>query len=285
VRGDLPHVSVAKQWDCIKALSEFDLGRFLIQRGGLNGFWTHYAVMHPKQGRITGLNNRKEKFGELESFILNRSPVVLATQQRFAIFKNEIQKRVRNGCVFASIPSGLMADFLDLDYSHLSDFVLHGIDLDTESLEQAAVLAKEKMLFDRCRFSSQDAWNLHCYEKFDLVTSNGLNIYEPDDQKVIALYRQFYAALKTGGHLITSFLTPPPLPGNHSEWDMSKINAEDALLQKILFGDVLDCKWQVYRTEAQVKSQLSEAGFEIVDVIYDTARIFPTVVAQKRGRA
>ncbi|HEY2809937.1 MAG TPA: class I SAM-dependent methyltransferase [Rhabdochlamydiaceae bacterium] len=284
-RGNLPHANVEKQWELINALSQFDLGRFLIQHGGLNGFWTHYVVMHPFQGRITGLNNRKEKLNELESFLLDRAPTALAMQQRFVIFKQEIQKRVRENCVFASIPSGVMADLLDLDFSGLSHFVLHGIDLDAESLEQATALAKERGLFERCRFSFQDAWNLNYQEAFDLITSNGLNFYEADDQKVIVLYRQFHAALKAGGHLITSFLTPPPLPGNGSDWDLSKINPEDALLQKILFADILEGRWQVYRTEAHTKSQLCTAGFESVAIIYDAARIFPTIVAQKPGGA
>jgi SAM-dependent methyltransferase len=196
--------------------------------------------------------------------------------ERFIIFKKEIQKKVTEGCQFASIPSGLMADLLDLDFSQISSFNLHGIDLDSDSLEQASELAKEKALFGHCRFACQDAWNLELRTQFDLITSNGLTIYEADDEKVIELYRQFYKALKPRGCLITSFLTPPP-----TEWDLKKINSQDALMQKIIFADILECKWQVFRSEENVKRQLHSAGFGEIEVIYDDAHIFPTILAKK----
>jgi hypothetical protein len=51
-RGDLPHVSVKKQLELIEQLTEFELGRFLIEKGCLDGYWTHYVVTHPTQGRL-----------------------------------------------------------------------------------------------------------------------------------------------------------------------------------------------------------------------------------------
>lgn len=52
-------------------------------------------------------------------------------------------------------------------------------------------------------------------ETFHLIASNGLNIYEPEDDRVIQLYRGFHDALKPGGVLITSALTPPPTTPLH----------------------------------------------------------------------
>ncbi|MBS3903794.1 MAG: hypothetical protein KGZ39_00525 [Simkania sp.] len=127
----------------------------------------------------------------------------------------------------------------------------------------------------------KDAWAIDISEKFDLLTSNGLAFYEPNDTKVIALYRQFYNALKSTGILVTSFLTPPPSPGLVTEWKLDHINAQNALLQKILFFNILDSKWQAFRTEATVKSQLHQAGFQEIEVFYDEAHMFPTIVAKK----
>ncbi len=280
-RGDLPYISVEQQLDLLSALSEFDLGRFLIERGGLNGFWIHYAISHPMKGRLSGVNNQGQPLNKIEKYLLDRSPAAVATQQRFVIFKEETQERVVEGCEFASIPCGVMADLLDLDYSHITNFTLHGIDLDEESIEHATALAKEKGLLEQCRFSCQDAWDLKDTNRFDLITSNGLNIYEPDDEKVIELYRKFFSALKSGGCLITSFLTPPPIPGTITEWDVSKLDPKDVLLQKIIFTDILDGKWQAFRSEEKVVGQLRQAGFEEIEVIYDEAHVFPTIIAKK----
>jgi hypothetical protein len=280
-RGDLPYISVEKQLDLLEQLSEFALGQFLIERTGLNGYWTHYVITHPGHGRITGLNQFQKPFHPLEFFLLNHSPTCLATQQRFEIFKAQIQKRLFEGCCLASIPCGLMADLIDLDFSNLNEFSLHGIDLDPETLSQATRYAEEKKLVKNCSFSQKDAWDLKMPEKFDLLVSNGLNIYEPDDEKTIELYRQFYSCLKSQGTLITSFLTPPPIPGSKTEWDLKHVNQEDALMQKVIFSDILSAKWQVFRTEEEVKDHLKKAGFCDIEIHYDKAHIFPTVVATK----
>ena len=58
------------------------------------------------------------------------------------------------------------------------------------------------------------------------------------------------------------------------------VNSEHALLQKIVFADVLECKWQIFRSEELVRSQLLDAGFTEIEVFYDEAHIFPTVIAK-----
>ena len=174
-----------------------------------------------------------------------------------------------------------MGDLLDVDYSQVSDFTLHGIDLDPEALELASALARQKGLLDHCAFSCSDAWNLEIENQFDLLTSNGLTIYETDDEKVVELYRQFYRALKPEGYLITSFVTAPPVPGMKTEWDLKKVNTEDALRQKIIFADILEGNWQVFRSEESVKEQLKIAGFDEIEILYDDAHIMPTAIAKK----
>ncbi len=280
-RGNLPYVSVDEQLELLEQLAEFDVGQFLIERGGVNGYWTHYIITHPTIGRITNLDRHKKPFHPLEAFLLNSSPTCLATQERFSFFKAQIQQSIYEGCSLASVPSGLMGDLLDLDYSSLQTFTLYGIDLDPETLSQARSYAEEKGLLDHCQFYEKDAWALGMTEKFDVLASNGLAIYEPDDNKVVDLYRQFYSALKPGGILVTSFLTPPPAPGFQTEWMLEHVNPQDALLQKIIYVDVLGVKWQAFRTEETVKAQLKEAGFHETLILYDKAHIFPTVVTKK----
>ncbi len=275
------NISIQRQLELVDLIAQFDLGKFLIERGGLNGYWTHYIIKHPDNGRLTGLNDAGQPFNEIESFLLDRAPTVLATQQRFAIFKSEIQKRLKNGMRIASIPCGLMADLIDLDYSNLSDVTLIGVDIDQESIYSAQEYARLNNLENRCHFVKNNAWDLNISSELDLITSNGLAIYESDDRRVIQLYRGFFKALKPGGYLITSFLTPPISYGSQSEWKVDAVNTQDAILQKVIFSDILDCKWQIFRSEACVKAQLESAGFQEVEVRYDRAHIFPTIIAKK----
>lgn len=281
IRGDLPYASVDKQLELLEQLTEFEVGRFLIERGGANGFWIHHAVTHPTIGRLTNLDRHGKPFHPLETFLLDSAPITLATQERFSFFKAQIQQRISEGCCLASVPSGLMADLLDIDYSALENFTLYGIDLDPETLSQAKGYAEEKSLLEHCHFYEKDAWALGMTEKFDLLASNGLTIYEHDNNKVVDLYRKFYNALKPSGILVTSFMTPPPAPGFKTEWVLEHVNPQNALLQKIIFADVLGVKWQAFRTEETVRAQLKEAGFQEIEILYDKAHIFPTVVAKK----
>ena len=274
-RRDLPYITVEKQLDLLDLLVASDLGRFLIERGGLNGYWTYRAVSNPTLAI-------KPKLNAIEEFIFNKAPVVLATQERFQIFKEELQKRVAEDVVFASVPCGLMADLIELDFSGISRFTLTGIDIDAEAMEGGRLFAEEHGVSKYCEFIQQDAWNLDIKDRFDVLTSNGLSMYEPDDEKVTDLYREFFKAIKPGGCLITSFLTPPPIANQLSEWNQSRINGADALMQKIIFSDILNSKWQVFRSSETVKNQLEKAGFVSIEFIHDKASIFPTVIAKKQ---
>lgn len=273
-RGDLPYVSVEKQKQLIDQLMEFELGKFLmLEQGGIDGYWTHYIVTYPERRHL-------QELGNLETFLLEKAPTVLATQQRFKIFKEQTQKHLKEGCSLATIPSGVMSELLDLDFNAFSNFTLTGIDLDPSTFSLAKSYAEEKGLSSHCEFFQQDVWNLDMSQEFDVITSNGFTIYEPDDKKVIDIYRRFHNALKPEGILVTSFLTPPPIPGFKTEWKLECINPQNALLQKIIFADILDAKWQVFRSEEKVIAQLKEAGFSDVEIFYDEAHIFPTVVAK-----
>jgi SAM-dependent methyltransferase len=278
---DKPYVSVERQLALLQQLTEFDFGSFMLQNRGIDGYWTHYMLTHPWFGKKTGKNNRNVAMGELESFILNRAPTMLATQERFEIFLKLNQASVKSGAKLACIPCGMMGELLYLNFDQGEAVELTGIDYDPHTLLDAHDLALTRGLVDVVRLEQADAWDLKIENAFDLISSNGLTIYEPDDNKVKALFQEFFKALKPGGKLVTSFLTPPPTLTDACEWDFSQLNQDDLLLQKIIFVDILDMKFQCYRSTAFTQSQLESVGFARVEFFKDKANMFPTVVAYK----
>ncbi len=279
-RGDLPHATVQDQLDVLNQFCEFPLGRFILERKGANGFWTDYMLSHPEKGRLSGLNSEGKPFSALEDFFLNRCPIVVAHQERFKIFQDVTQKMLKENVVLASIPCGLSKDILTLDYSGISSFKLIGIDIDEESLTLARNLANEKGIAN-AEFLEQDAWQLQFNEELDIITSSGLNVYEPNPEKVLDLYRSFFKALKPGGSLIISVITYPPGETKETDWDLTGIAEEDLLLDQILHKDILDIKWRNFRSSNELSKEFEQVGFSKVSVFFDKHRIFPTIVAQK----
>ena len=275
--GDKSYTTVTQQLEFLDQLKQFDFGRFLLQNQGINGYWTHYMLTHPWSSQHT-----EKPLTSLENFILNRLPIMLATQERFEIFLRENQKQVKNAARLACIPCGMMGELLYLDYDNITNIELIGIDYDPDTLKDAKSLAEKQGLIHLTKLMQGNAWHLNLENAFDLITSNGLNIYEPDIAKVTELYRQFYKALKPNGKLVTSFLTYPPILTDKCEWDMSKVNQEDLLLQRIVLVDIIEVKFQSFSSTEQTKQQLESLGYCNIEFIYDKARIFPTVVATKK---
>ena len=273
--GDQPTATVAEQLDLLAGLSTFPLGRFLLEHRGLNAWWTHQIVTH-KQHSLTPAAG-------LAYQVYECLPTFRATQQRFTIFKQQLQSLLGPDQSLASVPCGLMGDLLQLDYRQAHGASLTGIDLDQAALDGAQQLAREHGLADRLRLIQADAWSSGIENEFDVLTSNGLTIYEPDDQRVTALYASFASMLKPGGFLVSSFLTPPPELADTSSWNMQAIDPKAMALQHLLFVRIIQVKWACFRTEEQTRGQLEQAGFKIVRVMPDTANIFPTVIAQKAG--
>ncbi len=271
-RGDHPDASVQDLLNIVDGLNSFPLGRFLLFHRGLNGFWTHYIVTHPER--------EQQKLSKYEELLLEQLPLCLANQERYRIFKRLLQSMVKEGVRMASIPSGLMGELLSLDYSHVDNFFLYGVDLDNESLKLAEKWAEELGIKGKCAFKCQDAWEFN--GTFDVIASNGLNFYVTDNERVIALYRTFYQALNPGGVLLTSFMTPPPNhPHYTSEWELSAIPQQAMGFQKVLFNYITQLKFQNYLPESKILEQLREAGFGHVEIFYDRAHLFPTVRAVK----
>lgn len=280
-QGDTPHYTVEQQLDMMHQLAQFDFGCYLLQNQGINGYWTHYMTTHAWFGRHTGKNNRGDAFTPMEDFILNKLPIMRATQERMDIFHAENSKVLRDGVKLACIPCGMMGELLYLDYSHIKNFELIGIDYDINILQDARALAEKRQLLSHLTLKQSDAWNLNIHDELDLISSNGLTIYEPDDNRVIELFQQFYQALKPNGKLVTSFFTPPPMLTSECEWDMSNVNQHDLLYGKTVMVDIIGVKFQCYRSTKTTRKQLAQAGFRDIIFIYDKARMFPTVIAYK----
>lgn len=257
----------ALEW--VEDLAGFELGRFLLAHRGLNGYWTAYIILHaPKRSNLT----------TMEDWLIHKCPVIRATRERFHIFRKHLQALLRDNVSVASIPCGLMDDLLGLDYSVFKGIKLTGIDLDTDSLAAAQENASLHG-HTNVSFLHKDAWALELHGAFDLITSNGLNLYAKSTDKVIALYQSLFDSLKPGGTLVTSFLTPPPTLSEASPW--RDVPRDDALKQAILLGEIVGAGWQRFYTEAETRAQLESVGFGVEAIEYDAQAMFPTVVCVK----
>ncbi len=268
-------LSKKKTINMLHQLNEFDLGRFLLNNRGLNGYWISYLILR-------GVNNKQAH--PLEKWLIHRAPTVLATRERFYIFQDRAKSIVESKSNspeinIASIPCGLLDDLLTIDFNTKSKINITGIDLDNISISMAKINTENYNKDHRIQVVKGDAWNLEFEKTFDIILSNGLSIYENNSDKLIELYREFYKALKMDGRLITSFITPPPTHSKESPW--IKVNKEDYKKQISIFADILSVKWRAYRTEEETRDLLTKAGFEIDEIIYDSQHIFPTVIAKK----
>ncbi|MCP3965709.1 MAG: class I SAM-dependent methyltransferase [Lentisphaerae bacterium] len=274
--------SIEEQLEILEGLTKFEFGRFLIKnRGGFNGYWTHYALTFPENGRLTNKSSDGTDITELESFILNKATVTLATQQRFKIFLEHNSECVKENAELASIPGGLLGELLFLDYTGIENINLYGIDLDEESLAHSSKLAEKMNLAKFTQTVLGDAWKLPYQDKFDLVSSNGLNIYESDKNRVAELYKSFYRSLNEDGKLVTSYLAYPPGYGDDCEWDLNEVDMEVMKRNIAIFSPVLGSIWRNYTTKSEMISMLTAVGFKDIEVLYDKAKAFPTVVAYK----
>lgn len=258
-----------EELDLLQQLSEFELGRFLLRNKGLNGYWTAYIILYAFE---------QKNLHPLEEWLVHSAPIIQATRERFEIFKRIIQENIRDNMVIASVPCGLMDDVFSCNYNHANNIRLVGIDLDPNSIE----LAKENATLygvQNVEYKEEGAWSLMAEGSYDLLVSNGLNIYEPSSQRRIDLYLSFYNALKPEGLLIISFLTPPT--GDLNQSALKNHQQKDALKQKAILSDIIEAKWQVFLTQEEIIAELSQANFSIISVTADTQGSFPTILARK----
>lgn len=259
---------------------ECELGRWMLCNGGWDAYWTQYCI---------GYDATSASDNEVEHFFLTRAPAIRATRERSAIFTGVLAELVTPGSVALSAPCGLMDDLLQLPVGDRAAALL-GVDLDPAAVAGATENARQRSLLAQCLFAQGDAWDLLSadvvvgdaarYRELlsagvDVMTSNGLNIYVPDDTRVADLYRSWRGCLRTGGHLVVSALTPP------EEWDLSDVPPKDLERARglMLINGVM---WANYRSRATTVEQLAGAGFEVESVLPDSRGVFPTFVARAR---
>ena len=257
------------------------IGLKLIEHKGLNAEMTQQAVLYDHTIKPVGRYPDGTPLADFDRRFYEAFPVVKATQERGAIFKKLLQQALPKKGVVGSCPCGLMDDLLRLNYDEAGGVSLVGIDLDQHALEQAKENAEKLLVLIPHYLEKRDAWDLESPERFDILTSNGLNIYVNDEEKLKSLYRSFYDSLKPDGILVISALTPPPALDPNCEWDFSKIDQEALLMQKRILSDILNIKWLNFRRSDLTVAQLKEAGFKSVDIHWDQAKMFPTFFCKK----
>ncbi|MCH9643421.1 MAG: class I SAM-dependent methyltransferase [Gammaproteobacteria bacterium] len=263
-------------------LSQFELGRFLIKnQGALSGWWTYYCILGYRQYPISN---------PVEHFILEEAPTVLATRERFTHFQKAIRQTIMDrsqtshSISVASIPGGMAADLLTLDCPvepERCQLQFVNIDLDGSVFDLAKKLARDVDCSTPLECYCEDAWQLTQRNQFDVLASNGLNIYVSDRERVIALYKSFLKTLKPGGTLVTSTLTPPPGQSEACEWDFDNIDQAALAKQAGIFAHILQATWSNFCTVDEMMDRLSEAGLTDITVIPDSRRMFPTFVGIK----
>lgn len=267
--GDLPGWPVSRQLELLQAIASSDFGAFLMLHGGLNAYWTDHVINHP-----VGDPN----VDPIEQLLLERMPAAVATRQRFQIFRQILQAVLAPNMVLASLPCGHLTDLLSLNYSAAPGARLVGIDLDTEALATARARAKRRGV--PAELLEADAWEGSFNGlQADVLVSHGLSIYA-DKQQTAALYRRCHEALKPGGLLVTSFMTPPPALDPDSPWRLNMLNADDLALQKLIFTRILQPRWQARTSHDDMRALLQQAGFGEIVFYDDPACLFPTVTAR-----
>ena len=273
-RGDLPDATVKLQLDLLEELKKTPIGQSLICTRELTAWATDWCSYGPL------FNQCYAKLSSFEKTFLNL-PVCIATQQRLIIMRQLLQAALHNDMSVLNVPCGLMRNLVALNYQGLSNVTIDGIDINPQTIAHAKDMIKLYRSNAQISLKVADAWDIDCTERYDLILCHGLTIYEPDDRRVTELYRKFHRALNPGGKLIVTTITPPPTAEDSGDWDMTHVNLEMLLLQRVLFKDMINVGWQSYRTIKLTQELLGDAGFKNPTVHSDRVRMFPTFVAIK----
>ncbi len=272
--GDTAVGPLVEKLEFLKQISQFDYGRFLIMNGGVNGRWSHYLFYE-----YPFLKNLGTQFHPLEFKMLN-SALMKSNRERIPLIQSILKTELFDGMSMLSVPCGVMAELLSIDYSRIKNFTLTGVDLDPESLVLAQSFSKQCGLEFHCNFYERDAWNLDFENEFDYVLSIGLNMYSPNLETAMNLYRSLYKTVKKGGKLLISFVTPDISTPN-SERDPKQVFT-DEIKRALLMEEILQIKFnQHLATSDQITQYLKECGFLNVICHYSTYRAFNIAVATK----
>lgn len=240
----------------LNQLESCPLGRFLIQNRGLDAYWT--KVITQNKG---GYNS------DFEKKLITTPPIFIATQERYKIFKQQIINLLDNSKIL-SVPAGLLPEF-SRELILSKNFNVDAYDLDSSCAAQSGLAELENV-----DYIVKDVFKMNAKNHYDAVVSNGLNIYLKTNNEVQKFFQILNNSLKQGGILISSFIA--------SLDDVSIKNLENAKFGKQIFADILNVTWTKTHAEDEFRRILSSCGFEIKEIIYDSQKMFPTVVAIKR---
>lgn len=257
--------------DLILQLKEFELGRAMLSTGVLTSSWVDY-ICH---------NETSPTGHPLETWFLSKAPRIKAARERYYITRDVLQKKLRSNMVFCVMPCGVISKVAELDYSKIKNIKIIGYDNDIHGLVKAEL--QMQPLVDQGKVNllllKKNIWLLDDRNQHDLIISNRLSVLESDSQKVLELFEKYYGALRRRGLFISSFFTPSPLHNLHtSPW--KDVDANDMLIEHSIFVDIMDFR-PAARSESKMVNLLHKAGFEIVEILYDTHNIYPTIIARK----
>lgn len=257
--------------DLIHQLKEFELGRAMLTTGVLTSSWVDYVC-----------HNATSPTGHpLENWFLSKSPRIKAARERYYITRDVLQKKLRSNMVFCVMPCGVISKVAELDYSKIKNIKIIGYDNDIHGLVKAELQMQPLVNQGKVNLLllKKNIWLLDDRNQHDLIISNRLSVLESDSQKVFELFEKYYGALRRKGLFVSSFFTPSPLHNLHtSPW--KDVDANDMLIEHSIFVDIMDFR-PAARSESKMVHLLHKAGFEIVDILYDTQNVYPTIIARK----
>ncbi len=254
-------------------LGNFAMGKHLLTHGDLTPYWNSYMV-----------TNHSKPFFEnsIEEWLIKRAPRVKASREHSDALRHQLQKYIKINSKIATIPAGNMNDLLSLNLDGVFDVHMVGVDSNEHNINFAKDHYKpsnnfsaEFIVSDKLEMPKNKGFDNH----FDLLLSNGHDIPGANADALMEMYKDFHKLLRQDGVLITSFLTPPPEADLRSTW--RNYDAKDILIEKAIFTDILGSQKQFFQTEDDVREVLEKAGFKIVEIIYDSQAMMPTVVAKK----
>ena len=273
--GDTPFATVDEKLEILHELTQFELGRFLIKNRGLNGSWSHYISYE-----YSLLEDHQKPINKVERMLVE-SNGDLELKVRLVMVRELLQANLFEGIKMLSVPCGVMADLLTLDFSKTRKFELFGIDLDPQSLALAENFSRKMGLQKYASFACRDAWNLGLLEKFDVVVSMGLNMYISSRAQSVELYKSLRSALKKGGKLMLSYMTPHPFRDPNTERDLSSLDPAAVRLHRMVMAEIIKTKIVNFPSTLEIQSQLMDAGFGEVQIHYSICKSPNVAVAIK----
>ncbi len=284
IRGkEIPDARKEQLIGFVEQCSQSLLLRFYMVNGGPNGPLTEFMTLYPEDGKITGRDPMDNPITEPDRIHFENAPVVLAYQANHRNVRAILNETIFESCSkgarelkFASVACGTFYEFLKLSYPSTLDLKLFGFDIDQESLDVAQANA-HRHGYVEVTFKKQDAWQPLEGGPFDIITCNGFTFYIGEDDRLEALFKNFYDSLEIGGKAIASFILPT------DQWNLTSI-PEATMARMSLMMEAIPSRWTAsFRSEEKMREILTKAGFSADNISfkYEPLNLHPSVIAKK----